>query len=388
MDSLRDELFETFETLRIPQVSVVIPTRDEECSIATCIEKIKSAFKQLGVEGEIVVCDNSRDNTPLIASSLGARVFMPDKLGYGYALRFGFTRARGDFIVMGDGDDTYDFSELGKFIEPLKLGIADVVIGSRFKGEIKAKAMPWLHRYLGNPLLTRFLNLFFKANISDAHSGFRALTRDALSRMKLRSNGMELASEMIIEAKRRGLRIVEVPVTYYPRVGNSKLNSFSDGWRHLKFMLLYTPKHLYLIPGLFLLFAGFLLMLFSYFHVYIGFTPGLNSMITGSLAAIVGYELTMLGLFASVYGKQRDLFDLDSISRALLNRVSLERGLIVGFGLFAIGFAYSLHLFFKWIDSDFKVLPLHGENMIGYTLLVIGLQTIFFSFFLSLLAEK
>lgn len=373
----------------IPEVSVVIPTRDEERSISTCIDRIKRVFRESGIKGEIIVVDSSRDRTPVIASSLGARVVVPDKLGYGYALKFGFSQAVGDFIVMGDGDNTYDFLDIPRLIEPLKLGLADVVIGSRFKGEIKRGAMPWLHRYIGNPLLTWFLNLFFKASVSDAHSGFRALTRDALGKMRLRCHNMEFASEMIIEAKRRGLRIIEVPINYYPRIGDStsKLNSFSDGWRHLKFMLLYTPKHLYLLPGFALLFFGFLLMLFAFLGVYIGFTPGLNSMILGSLSAIVGYSIVMLGLFAGIYGRRNDLFNLDFISNAILKRVSLERGLIIGFSLFSIGLAYSLYLFSKWIGSGFKMLPLHGENMIGFTFLVLGVQTIFFSFFLSLLAE-
>ncbi len=375
-------------SLKIPEVSVVIPARDEEKSIGICIEKAKRVFKELGIDGEIIVCDNSMDRTPVIASSLGAKVFVPDKLGYGYAYQYGFSQALGDFIVMGDGDNTYDFSDIPRLLEPLKRGEADIVIGSRFKGEIKRGAMPWLHRYIGNPLLTWFLNLFFKAGVSDAHSGFRALTRAALERMRLRSHNMEFASEMIIEARRRGLRIKEVPITYYPREGNSKLSSFSDGWRHLKFMLLYTPKHLYLIPGLLLLIFGVLMMLFSYFRINIGYSPGLHSMIAGSLAAIVGYDIVMLGLFAGIYGRRMDLFELDLITRSILKHASLERGILLGLIFFIAGFAYSLHLFLNWMESGFRVLPMGGQDMLGFTLLVIGLQTIFFSFFLSLLAEK
>jgi len=236
-------------------------------------------------------------------------------------------------------------TDIPRLLEPLKRGEADLALGSRFKGEIKKGAMPSLHRYIGNPVLTLFLNLFFKANVSDAHSGFRALTKDALKRMKLRTPGMEFASEMIIEGKRRGLRIKEVPITYYPRLGEPKLNSFSDGWRHLKFMLLYTPKHLYILPGFTLLMLGILLMLSAYFHINIGYTPGPHSMILGSLLTMVGYEIVMLGLFAGVYGKRNDFLELDSITKAILKHASLERGVLLGAAFFIIGFAYSSHFF-------------------------------------------
>ena len=371
----------------MPEVSVVIPTKDEEKSIGICIERVLRVFNDNHIDGEIIVADSSSDRTPEIARNLGAKVIKVDKLGYGNAYICGLEHAAGDYIVMGDGDATYDFSEIPKLLEPLKRGEADIVIGSRFDGEIKKGAMPWLHRYIGNPVLTLFLNLFFKANVGDAHSGFRALTKDALKRMKLRTPGMEFASEMIIEAKRRGLRIKEVPITYYPRLGEPKLNSFSDGWRHLKFMLLYTPKHLYILPGFTLLMLGIFLMLSAYFHINIGYTPGPHSMILGSLLTIVGYEIFMLGIFAGVYGKRNDFFELDSITKAILKHTSLERGVLFGAAFFIIGFAYSLHLVLNWMGSGFKSLPLNGQDMIGFTLIVIGIQTIFFSFFLSLIGS-
>ncbi len=370
------------------EVVVVIPTKNEEKAIGTCIDKIKRVFDEEDIDGEILVVDNSTDRTPEIAREKGAKVLTPDNMGYGYAYAYAFEHVEGKYIVMGDGDGTYDFSEIPKLLEPLKRGEGDLVIGSRFKGCIRKDAMPWLHRYIGNPLLTWFLNFFFKAGVSDAHSGFRAFTKNTLEKMRIRSQGMEFASEMIIEAVRHGLRIKEVPVTYHPREGESKLSSFSDGWRHLKFMLFYTPKHVYFLPGFTLFIAGILIMLLSYFHVNIGYTPGIHSMILGSLFTIVGYEIITLGLFAGVYGKKNGLFDVDSITRYILKRTSFERGIALGLAIFVLGFAYSLHLVLIWMESGLRELPLSGQDMIGFTLLVIGLQTIFFSFFLSMIAGE
>jgi len=250
------------------EVSVVIPTLNEADTIGICISKIREVFKQHGIDGEIIVADNSDDETPRIARSLGAKVVTPDKMGYGYAYLYGFKHARGKYIVLGDGDDTYDFLEMPRLLEPLMKGEADLVIGSRFKGRIEKGAMPWLHRWVGNPVLTGLLNLFFNAGVSDAHCGFRAIKREALEKMRLNAHGMEFASEMIIEAVRLGLRIVEVPVSYRARRGGrSKLSSFSDGWRHLKFMLLHAPKWLFIYPGSLLLVAGVILIALAFLNI-------------------------------------------------------------------------------------------------------------------------
>jgi len=206
--------------------------------------------------------------------------------------------------------------------------------------------------------------------------------------MNLKSSGMEFASEMIIEAVRQKLRIKEVPITYYPRGGESKLSSFSDGWRHLKYMLLFSPSFLYFIPGVVLFLFGLLVLLLSYFHVNVGYTPGIHSMILGSLAVIVSYQIIYLGLFAGLYGKKHNLFDTDRITNFISEHVSLERGATVGLAIFLVGFAYSLHLLLNWVSSGYKDLPLGGQDMIGFTLMVIGLQTIFFSFFFSMVGGE
>lgn len=220
------------------KVSVIIPSLNEVETIDTCIEKVKTVFSKYELDGEIIVADNSDDGTSKIARSLGAIVVTPERRGYGYAYLYGFKHTKGEYLVIGDADDTYDFMEMPTLLEPLKKGEADFVIGTRLNGKIEAGAMPWHHRWIGNPFLTWFLNISFNAGVSDAHSGFRAITREALSKMNLEADGMEFSSEMIIEAVKRGLRIKEVPITYYKRKSNnSKLSSFSDGWRHLRFML-------------------------------------------------------------------------------------------------------------------------------------------------------
>ncbi len=354
-----------------------------------CIEKVKAVFKQCHIDGEIIVADNSDDDTPRIARSLGAKVVTPDRRGYGYAYEFGFKHAKGKYLVIGDADDTYDFLEMPRLLEPLMKNEADMVIGSRFRGEIKKGAMPRLHRYVGNPILTGFLNLFFGAGVSDAHCGLRAIRKDALEKMSLRSCGMEFASEVITEAVRRKLRIKEVPVTYYPRrSSDSKLNSFSDGWRHLKFMLLYAPTYLYLLPGLAFGFLGALMMLLSYFRVNVGYVPGTHSMILGSLLAIVGYQIVFLGLFAKIHGTLVGLFNPDRVTELVLKYASLEKGAVIGGTIFLTGFAYSAYLLTRWTSSGFAVLPLRNEDMIAFTLLIVGLQAFFNSFFLSMLSNR
>ena len=372
------------------EVSVIIPTKNEEKTIGICIEKVKKVFKEYNIDGEIIVSDSSTDRTPEIASSLGAKVIKPDKKGYGYAYIYAFKFARGKYIVIGDGDNTYDFLEIPKLLEPLKKGEADMVIGSRFKGKILPGAMPWLHKYIGNPLLTWILNFFFKAGVSDAHSGFRAFTREALEKMNLRCHGMEFASEMIIEAVRRGLRIKEVPITYYPRHGESKLSSFSDGWRHLRFMLLQTPKYLFYIPGLFLFIVGFILTILlavtnvSLFGVHLG----IHSMIASSLLTLTGYQLIFIGLFSAIYSRSMGLVEYDKITKLITKIMSLERGLLLGIFLTSLGFFYILLLLKQWIDSGFRDLPMLNQDVFGFTIFILGIQTIFFSFFLSLALES
>jgi glycosyltransferase involved in cell wall biosynthesis len=217
------------ESDSVPTISVVMPTLNEEAGIAECITRIKNGLEEIGVRGEIIVADSSDDRTPEIAAAMGAVVVHPDEPGYGYAYRYAFEHARGEYVVIGDADTTYDFEELPKLFERVANGDADMSMGSRLGGEIKDGAMPALHRYVGNPLLTAFLNLFYDAGVSDAHSGFRVIRRDVLQELDLETDGMEFASEMIMEAGAQGLEIAEEPITYHEREGKATLDSFQDG---------------------------------------------------------------------------------------------------------------------------------------------------------------
>ncbi len=355
-------------------VSVVIPSLNEAATIGICIEKVKTVFREQGLDGEIIVSDNSVDETPDIARSLGAVVVTPDERGYGYAYLYGFRHTRGKYVVIGDADDTYDFLEVPRLLEPLMGGETDFVIGTRFNGSMEPGAMPWLHRWVGNPLLTWFLNLSFEAGVSDAHCGLRAFRRDVLGKMDLRSRGMEFASEMIIEAARVGLRISEVPVSYYPRRGGvSKLNSFSDGWRHLRFMLLYSPTRIFEYPGILLFSLGVLLMASALLGLNIGFTPRVNSMVAGSLLTLVGYQVYFFGAFTRMVRGQ-----------SLSGLFTLERGAVAAVLLFVTGLVWT-----GWLVSGFLGgggSPPVEWSILGLSLMVLGLQSFFSSFMLSIVS--
>lgn len=365
----------------IPDVAVVLPSRNERDSIGSCISKAKKALEDMGLSYEIVVADNSTDGTDEVARSLGATVITPDRAGYGYAYRYAFKYIKSKYgrfpkyVVMSDADDTYDLLELPKLLEPLTKGEADMVMGSRLRGRIEKGAMPFLHRHIGNPMLTAFLNIFYKAGVSDAHSGFRAFRGEALEKLKLRSNGMEFASELIMEAVKKGLRIAEVPISYYRRKGgSSKLSSFSDGWRHLKFMLLMTPTWLFIYPGSILLLLGLALMAAGFLHINIGFEVGPRTMVLGSLLALAGYQVLYFGVFSKlIHGE---------LSRAF----TLERGLAAGLSIFAIGLSGSAYLAWRWLAEE--VLPSIEISVIAFTLLILGIQATFSSFMLSIVAEN
>ena len=228
--------------LATPMLSVVLPTRNEVQGISECLDRIHRAIDSIEMDVEIIVSDSSTDSTPTIAREYGATVVKPPATGYGNAYKYAFEHIRGDYVAIGDADTTYDFEELPELLAPLVQGDADLVLGSRFRGQIEPGAMPALHQYVGNPLLTAMLNWLFGANVTDAHSGFRAIRREALEQLELQSEGMEFASEMIMKAAVNGLRIKEVPITYHERVGEATLESFSDGWRHVKYMLLNAPN--------------------------------------------------------------------------------------------------------------------------------------------------
>ncbi|WP_239336947.1 glycosyltransferase family 2 protein [Frankia sp. CiP3] len=371
------------------EISVVMPCLNEVASVGTCVRKALAGLAAAGLDGEVIVVDNgSTDGSAAVARSVGARVLVEPRRGYGNAYLAGFEAARGRYLVMGDADDSYDFSEISLLVEPLRAGRADYVLGSRFIGKIMPGAMPWSHRYLGNPLLTGMLNRFFGLASSDAHSGMRAFTRVAYERMRPRCGGMELASELIILAARVGLRVEEVPITYHPRVGTSKLRMFRDGWRHVRFMLLLAPRHLFVAPGLILLALGvtgqFVLLpgvLDAGFHRF-----GVQLCVLFAMAAVLGWQAVLLGVFADTYNRG---LGRAGRPRGLLawahRRFTLERGLAAGCVLFVIGLLAGTVVFGHCLAAGLGPVNEPRPALLAMTLMVLGAQSIFASFFLQLL---
>ena len=369
------------------EVSVVMPCLNEEKTIGTCIEKAQAALKTLCITGEVIIADNgSTDNSVAIAQKLGARVVHQPIRGYGAAYLAGIAAAQGKYIVIGDSDDTYDFAEIPRFLQPLREG-AELVMGSRFLGNICPGAMPKLHQYLGNPILTGILNILFKAGISDAHCGMRAFTRGAYQQMELQTTGMEFASEMVIQATKANLKIAEVPITYYPRKGTSKLNSFRGGWRHLRFMLLLSPTYLFLFPGIVLFLLGFIgTALLLPGPLKIGERAyDVHVMVLACLLCLLGYQLLLLGLSARTLSLTRGFSASDALIQFVYRHFNLEKGLLLGFTTFVIGFLIDGWIAYKWVKSGFGALQQVRPALFALLLMVIGAQTVFSAFFLSML---
>lgn len=368
----------------VPLVSLVIPAMNEEETIGECIRRAKSVFEEMGLDGEIIVSDSSSDGTTGIAESMGATVVTPEKLGYGNAYLSAFKFARGKYIVIMDGDLTYDPCEMNKFLELLQSGRYDLVMGTRLHGDIRPGAMPVLHRYIGNPVLTWILNHLFSAGISDAHCGMRAITRDGLNLLNLHTGGMEFASEMVIEASHKKLRIAEVPITYYPRKGISKLSSFSDGWRHLRFMMLYRPVPFLLGPGLVALVLGLALAV-RVSMISESNDLRMHSLILGSLLLIIGYQMFLAGLYFEAFGATYGVSGERVIVQKLMSYHSLEKELVIGILLLAAGVLLGAKVLFSWRAAGYGSLYEIQTAMMALILSILGIQTIFSGMFISLL---
>ena len=370
------------------EVSVVLPCLNEEESIGVCINKIKEVFRREGISGEIIVVDNgSTDSSRQIAESCGVDVVSEAKKGYGAAYLRGLREAKARYIIIGDSDNTYDFFEIPNFLKPLKEGY-DFVMGSRFKGKIKKGAMNWMHRYAGNPVLSFLCRLFFRTKLSDIHCGMRSFTLEAYQKMKLHMLGMEFATEMIVSALTNNLKICEIPINYHPRKGESKLRPFYDGWRHIRFMLLYCPVWLYFIPGLLGLSMGIsiLLLLLKGPVLFLGRYWDIHLMVFASITCIFSYQVFHLGVYAHTFAiKQGFLKKYDPLTSFFQRHFNLEKGLLLGAFIFLIGFGVLFFIFIEWFSSHFSSLYRIREAILAMTLLVIGLQTMFSSFFISLL---
>jgi glycosyltransferase involved in cell wall biosynthesis len=370
-----------------PLVSVVIPCLNEAGQIEECVTKALRTMTEQGIDGEVVVADNdSEDGSAEIARAAGARVIHEPRRGYGSAYLAGFSAARGKYIVMADADLTYDFAEIPNFVKELDAG-ADLVMGDRMDN-IQPGAMPWLHRYVGNPILSGVLNLFFRTGVRDAHCGMRAIRRSTLPQLDLRTPGMEFASEMVIRAAKEHLDIRQFPIEYHPRGGESKLSSFRDGWRHLRFLLVHSPTHLFLIPGLVMATLGLLVMLTVLSGVdVLGRQWYLHTMVAGALGLIVGIQVISLGLCAHAYGTYF-MGDKDPWFDRMRARFRLEHGLLLGGSIVGVGAIIGLFIGITWINRGFGRLADEQLAVFAATLVICGVQIFFSSFLLSILGLR
>jgi len=366
-----------------PDISVILPALNEETTIGICIGKIQQMFRSMGIRGEVIVSDSSTDATPEIAQSMGAIIVHPEHRGYGYAYLEAFRYARGRYIVIGDADNTYDFLELPLLIRKLDEG-ADLVIGSRFKGEILDGAMIPLHRYIGNPLLTWVLNKVFGTDFSDTHSGFRAIRADSLKRLNLQSWGMEFASEMLIKASREGLTITEVPITYHPRGTPSKLSSYSDGWRHLRFILLLRPMPFLTVPGILCTLFGLVLM--AAFYTSADDPDGrTHSFILGTILLTGGFQLLLSGVVIKVYSAVHGFERREGMVEELLNYQTLEKLLVAGSVLVLAGLIIGGYILWGWMVAGFGSLNQIRNAVLSLSLVIIGLEIVFIAVFISMM---
>lgn len=369
------------------EVSVVIPCLNEAPSIAACVRAAWEAIEAGGYEGEVVVVDNgSTDGSGELAADAGARVVREKRRGYGHAYLTGLAAARGEYVVMLDADLTYDAAELPRFVEELRAG-GDLVLGDRMR-RIRPGAMPWLHRRVGNPALTGLLNRLFDTDVKDAHCGMRAVRREVLPALDLRTGGMELASEMVIRAAKLGLDIRQFPIEYHPRHGESKLSTWSDGWRHLRFLLIHSPKHLFLIPGAVMSGLGALIMAAVLADVSVfGRQWDIHTMVAGSLLVVLGVQVMALGLCALAYGVYF-MGETDEWFRSMRNRFRLEHCLLAGGLIILAGIVLGAVIVGVWVDRGLGRLGEQQLAVLAATLVTVGAEVFFTSFLLSILGLR
>jgi hypothetical protein len=380
------------------ELTILMPCLNEAETLATCVRKARLGLERAGIRGEVLVADNgSTDESVAIAQRLGARVVVVKEKGYGSALRGGIEAARGKWVIMGDADDSYDFSQIQGFVRKLREGY-DLVMGCRLPrggGTILPGAMPWKNRWIGNPILSLIGRVFFKCPARDFHCGLRGFAREACRQMDLKTTGMEFASEMVIKATLKSLRIAEVPITLHPD-GRSRpphLRPWRDGWRHLRFMLIYTPRWLFLVPGLALAALGVGLGgLLAFGPISLGgveFSAG--TLAVASMSVIVGGQLIAFAFFTKVFAIGEGLLPQDPKFARVFRYFSLEKGLGVGLVIFLLGLGLLLHALWVWQQARYGVLP-YGENMRrlipAVTLIVVGIQIVFSSFFMSVLGLR
>jgi glycosyltransferase involved in cell wall biosynthesis len=374
------------------ELTVVLPCLNEAETLAVCIRKAKASIAGLGIDGEVVIADNgSTDGSQDIARAEGARVVDVPIRGYGAALTAGIAAAKGEFVIMGDADDSYDLSNLGPFVEALRGG-ADLVMGNRFAGGIEPGAMPALHRYLGNPVLTAIGRILFRSPVKDFHCGLRGFRREAILELDLRTTGMEFASEMVVKATLNKLNIVEVPTTLSPD-GRSRaphLRTWRDGWRHLRFLLLYSPRWLFLYPGMVLFLVGLVLggVLLAG-PIQIGeHALDVSALVYAMAAVLIGFQAILFAAFSRAFVANEGLMPPSPGMEKAFKVLNLERGLIIGLLLLIVGIGLAIYGFIHWGSSDFGALDARDAIRLAVpaaTLSVLGFETIMGSFFLSVL---
>jgi len=403
IDLMQSQIFSGTHAITTPtqddspdlELSVVMPCLNEAETLAKCILKAQRSLEDLHINGEIIVADNgSTDGSQAIATELGARVVSVAARGYGSAIRGGIAVARGKYIIIGDADDSYDFANLEPFVAKLRDGY-ELVMGNRFKGGIAPDAMPFLHKYLGNPVLTATGRLFFRSPCSDFHCGLRAFRRSSVESLDLRTTGMEFASEMVVKATLYDLKIAEVPTKLSPdgRSRKPHLRSWRDGWRHLRFMLLYSPRWLFLYPGLILMFIGAVIagrLLFGPLTLA-GVTFDVHTMLYAAMAIVIGFQTVVFAVFTRIFATTQGLLPEDPRLNKLFDYVRLETGLTVGAMLLIGGLGISIYAFSSWRAHLFGQLdPRETLRAVipAVTLIMLGLQTVFSSFFFSILGLK
>lgn len=379
------------------EVSIILPCLNEARTIGSCVSKAHMTLAINQISGEIIVADNgSNDESREIACSLGATVIKVQEKGYGAALMGGIAAAQGKYIIIGDADDSYDFSAILPFILKLREGY-DLVMGCRFPkggGTIMPGAMPWKHRFIGTPILSAIGRLFFKTPITDFNCGLRGFRLEAYNKLNMRCAGMEFASEMIAKFSLYHMRIVEVPITLYKdgRDRRPHLRSWRDGWRHLRFMLLYSPQWLFLFPGLICIILGLpITIILSFGSLKLnGVELSMNSLLVSAMVLLAGLQLVFFAFFTKIYAISEKMLPEDSCLKNLRKYFSLEMGLLVGFFLFLIGLILLFTAIWHWKAHAFGVLPFESLRItiLGTIMLIIGLQIIFSSFFLSILGLK
>ena len=377
---------------RTPEVSVVMPCLNEAETLAVCVRKARQALQEEGIDGEVIVADNgSTDGSQTIALQEGARLVQVTARGYGNALMGGITAARGKYVIMGDADDSYDFLEVPRFVAKLREGY-DLVMGNRFKGGIRPGAMPLLHRYLGNPVLSAVGRLFFKSPCGDFHCGLRGFSKDAILKMELRTTGMEFASEMVVKATVFKMRITEVPTTLSPdgRSRSPHLRSWRDGWRHLRFLLLYSPRWLFFNPGVILILVGLItgIWLLPGPRTVRGVTFDVHTLLYAMAAIFIGFQSVLFAIFTKTFVITEGLHSRDSSLNNLYRFFTLEKGLLTGAALTIIGLIGSIYSLSDWGLHLFGPLdPVRTLRVVIPSILslILGLQIILSSFFLSVL---